>query len=128
MSRSAGGRTSATTRSFGGTAWSSWAGRSHALGLTSVCLVGGVDSKGKPANNFTEQQLYSLYQYVKALELTLGHEVAVVGHRDLDPGKACPSFEVRNWVEQWRPLSSSEPLPGQQPAGRPEPESSTDSS
>ena len=62
-----------------------------------VCLVGGIDDNGDPADNFTLQQMESL-------EITLHYwtrlypTAEVLGHRDL-PGvsKACPSFDVRNW-------------------------------
>jgi N-acetylmuramoyl-L-alanine amidase len=62
-----------------------------------VCLVGGVNAKGKAENNFTQDQWQSLTTLV--LELVERYPaVSVLGHRDL-PGvkKDCPSFDVRRW-------------------------------
>ena len=63
-----------------------------------VCLIGGVDDKGKPENNFTVEQFQSLYLLLEKLteEHTL---VTVLGHRDL-PGvnKACPCFDVADFL------------------------------
>lgn len=63
-----------------------------------VCLVGGVDKHGQPADNFTKVQYSALVKLVRKLRAE--HDiVSVVGHRDL-PGvaKACPSFDVAPWV------------------------------
>lgn len=75
----------------------------------SVCLVGGVDSKGRPANNYTDEQWESLEQVVNQLAQHYPY-AEVVGHRDLSPDrnrngtvepsewvKACPCFDVRQW-------------------------------
>lgn len=64
-----------------------------------VCLVGGVDQRNRPDNNFTPEQFDAL----EALLQTLTHKfpnAEVLGHRDL-PGvaKACPSFDVREWAQ-----------------------------
>ncbi len=63
-----------------------------------VCLVGGLDSEGKPKPNFTHDQWKSLITVVDFLKLCFPR-AEVLGHRDLDPGKACPCFNVRKWVE-----------------------------
>lgn len=65
-----------------------------------ICLVGGVrDHSAHPLveNNFTPAQWTALRALV--LEL-LGRfpKVGVIGHRDLEPHKACPSFDVRAWL------------------------------
>lgn len=65
-----------------------------------VCLVGGgdADDRKKSINNFTEDQMQSLWVTLKELKLQFpGAEI--VGHRDLpDVKKACPGFDVRSWV------------------------------
>ncbi|WGH28282.1 lysozyme [Pseudomonas phage 10P302A] len=66
---------------------------SRALG---ICLVGGIDAKGKPEDNFTEAQWVSLKAQVEAMK-RLYPQAQIVGHRDLDSGKACPSFDVAAW-------------------------------
>lgn len=67
-----------------------------------ICLVGGIDANGKPEENFTDHQKASLQ--VLLWKMTSGQDfggayqdLPVVGHRDLDPGKACPSFDVKSW-------------------------------
>lgn len=64
-----------------------------------VCLIGGVDEKGEPIFNFTKAAMASLAtvlsgwhrQYPSAL---------FQGHRDLDPAKACPCFDVPLWASE----------------------------
>jgi N-acetylmuramoyl-L-alanine amidase len=70
----------------------------HTIG---ICLVGGLDSTGEPAPEFTPEQFASLR--VLLTEILARYDLpdeAVLGHRDF-PGvsKACPSFDVRQW---WR--------------------------
>jgi N-acetylmuramoyl-L-alanine amidase len=63
-----------------------------------VCLVGGVDTKLKPAANFTDSQLDSLRGVVQTLQ-DLFPGAVVQGHRDFpNVAKACPSFDVRHWL------------------------------
>jgi N-acetylmuramoyl-L-alanine amidase len=68
----------------------------HSVG---VCLVGGVEGPSlAPTDNFTEEQWTSLYLTLKELHETYPKAV-IVGHRDLDAGKACPSFDVSAYVD-----------------------------
>lgn len=65
-----------------------------------VCMVGGVDDRNNPDNNFTPEQWTAL----KAIctDLARRYPAAVFkGHRDY-PGvkKACPSFDARAWAKQ----------------------------
>lgn len=62
-----------------------------------ICLVGGVDEAGKPANNFTPEQLSSLRNLL--VQLAKAYPQAVVqGHRDFpNVKKACPSFDAKGW-------------------------------
>lgn len=62
-----------------------------------ICLVGGVDEAGKPANNFTPEQLTTLHALLT--QLTKAYPQAeVVGHRDFpNVKKACPSFDAKSW-------------------------------
>ena len=67
-----------------------------------ICLVGGIDAKGKPEDNFTDAQIATLtnmlWEMTSGLSLDGAYKgLPVVGHRDLDPGKACPSFNVKEW-------------------------------
>jgi N-acetylmuramoyl-L-alanine amidase len=62
----------------------------HSIG---ICLVGGRGDGG-----YTGDQWAHLYLLVNDL-LTRYPAAAVLGHRDLDPRKACPQFDVSEW---WR--------------------------
>lgn len=69
----------------------------HNKGNLGVCLIGGVDDKGNPQDNFTLEQKAELAKLL--LELLKRHPRAeILGHRDW-PGvrKACPSFDVKKW-------------------------------
>ena len=85
----------------------------HVLGYNTrsvgVCMVGGVDTNGKAANNFADIQFESLMAVVCTLERAYP-DAEVLGHRDLSPDldgdglisrdewlKDCPSFDVRDW-------------------------------
>lgn len=68
-----------------------------------ICLVGGVaalmtgGTAGAPAeNNFTDAQMAALETLVTSLH---GRWPAakIIGHRDLDPKKECPSFDAAAW-------------------------------
>lgn len=62
-----------------------------------ICLVGGVDKNGKARDTKTKEQEKSLKNLLgKLLAEFKGAEV--LGHRDLDPHKDCPSFDVLAWL------------------------------
>jgi N-acetylmuramoyl-L-alanine amidase len=71
-----------------------------------VCLVGGVNAKGMPENNFTDKQWRSLEDAVAEYAGEKFEKIAsknIMGHRDLikitgAPYKACPSFSVQEWL------------------------------
>lgn len=63
-----------------------------------VCLVGGIDAKGKAQNNFTPLQFATLRGILKNLKHTYP-KAEIVGHRDLNSGKECPSFDVAAWLK-----------------------------
>jgi len=73
----------------------------HAYGVNErsvgICLVGGVaDDNKTPQNNFTDAQFNTLEQLVSELERQFPTAKAVA-HRDVTPGRACPSFDVQAW-------------------------------
>lgn len=82
---------------------------SHSLG---ICLVGGVDARIQPEENYTPAQYDALAKLLG--ELKLKHAQAeILGHRDLSPDrngdgvispnewlKACPCFDVRAWLKR----------------------------
>lgn len=68
-----------------------------------ICMVGGVNAKGQPEENFTPEQWSTLEELI----CNLTHDYpgcTIMGHRDLikltgAPPKACPSFDVASWLE-----------------------------
>lgn len=63
-----------------------------------ICMVGGV-SEGDvsvPENNFTRDQWQTLRRVVDIYQKQFP-DAKVVGHRDLNKNKACPSFDVAAW-------------------------------
>ncbi|MDB6143954.1 MAG: N-acetylmuramoyl-L-alanine amidase [Pseudomonas sp.] len=84
--------------------------RGYNLNSIGVCLVGGVDGKNKPENNFGESQFNALETVLHELKDRYPN-ARIVGHRDLSPDlngdgkitpneyiKACPSFDVGAWL------------------------------
>ncbi|WNH52453.1 N-acetylmuramoyl-L-alanine amidase [Stenotrophomonas oahuensis] len=75
----------------------------HAQGYNAkslgICLVGGVSERdvNKPEANFTPQQYHELKFLLKRLRETYPN-ARIVGHRELNSGKACPSFDVQEWL------------------------------
>jgi N-acetyl-anhydromuramyl-L-alanine amidase AmpD len=92
--------------------------RGHNANSIGVCLAGGVDAKGKPENNFTPAQFSTLETLLGELKGRYPH-ARILGHRDLSPDKngdgritpdefikACPSFDVTQWLAQREALLS----------------------
>lgn len=72
------------------------AGRNaHSIG---ICLVGGRKEDGGHEANFTAAQWRTLEIMVKHL-LRDFPGATVSGHREHDPGKACPCFDALAWAE-----------------------------
>ena len=62
----------------------------HSIG---ICYEGGLDAEGRAKDTRTEAQKISLSALVGELKERFP-QALVVGHRELDPGKECPCFEV----------------------------------
>lgn len=69
----------------------------------SVAYIGGIDKEGKPLDNRTAAQKHAMFDKIVALTERYPH-AEVVGHRDF-PGvkKACPSFDVKEWLSSYEP-------------------------
>jgi N-acetylmuramoyl-L-alanine amidase len=65
-----------------------------------VCLVGGAvqGNPNKAEQNFSEAQYVALLKILKEIQGRWG-ELKINGHRDFDPGKACPSFDVQKFLK-----------------------------
>jgi len=77
---------------------SGWNGRS-----IGICMAGGVDDDLKPEDNFTDEQYTSLEIILRYLKRVF-RDCKIMGHRDLiaqtnASPKACPSFDVANFLE-----------------------------
>lgn len=68
-------------------------------GSIGVCLVGGVDDRNRPESNFTPEQWRTLERYVRAFKAEYP-KATIHGHNEFDSGKACPSFDVLEWLKE----------------------------
>lgn len=69
-----------------------WAGshvRGHNKNSLGICLLG--------VDEFTEAQMMELTQLLRELKRVYP-EAEILGHRDLDPRKTCPNFDVKRFV------------------------------
>lgn len=65
-----------------------------------ICLVGGIDKRKRPEDNFTQEQRSSLWNLLKELQKEFP-EADICGHRDFaGVKKACPSFDVIRWAQE----------------------------
>lgn len=63
-------------------------GNSHTVG---ICMIG--------RDKFSAEQWNSLHHLVVEICTQIPSCIHVVGHRDLNPGKTCPGFDVKNWID-----------------------------
>lgn len=71
----------------------------HSIG---VCYIGGLSKDGKPADTRTDAQRIALRTLLEQLHRRYP-DALIVGHRDLDPQKACPCFDVANEYHDLQP-------------------------
>lgn len=80
-----------------------WERTNGAKGYNSVSrhivYVGGVDKSGYPKDTRTPLQRSEMARYVREFHRRHPH-VRIIGHRDLNKGKACPSFDVKKWLRE----------------------------
>lgn len=69
-----------------------------------VCLVGGIDDKGKFSANFTPSQMQSLKGLLEELKADYPG-AAIRAHHDVAP-KACPSFDLQRWLKSGELITS----------------------
>ena len=62
----------------------------HSIG---VCYIGGLSADGSPMDTRTEAQRAALLKLLTDLHRRYPRAL-IVGHRDLNPHKACPCFDV----------------------------------
>ena len=71
----------------------------HSIG---VCYIGGLSKDGKPADTRTDAQRIALRNLLERLHRRYP-DALIVGHRDLDPQKECPCFDVANEYHDLQP-------------------------
>ena len=62
----------------------------HSIG---ICYEGGLDIRGQPDDTRTAAQKTTMRQLLEDLHKRYPRAL-IVGHRDLDPKKACPCFDA----------------------------------
>ena len=67
--------------------------RNHNRHSIGVCYIGGLSADGKPEDTRTDAQRVALRKLLEALHREYPRAL-IVGHRDLDPQKACPCFDA----------------------------------
>jgi N-acetylmuramoyl-L-alanine amidase len=62
-----------------------------------VCYIGGSDEQGRAKDTRTPAQKKVLEDMVKRAIAT-HPDIRILGHHQVNPGKACPSFDVPHWL------------------------------
>jgi N-acetyl-anhydromuramyl-L-alanine amidase AmpD len=88
--------------------------RGNNVNTIGICMVGGLDEDGVPADTFTDQQYHALMAEIINLRTILPSLRGICGHRDFSPDlngdglikpnewiKVCPCFEVADKLELW---------------------------
>lgn len=75
----------------------------HNKDCVHIAYIGGIDKDGKPIDNRSARQIHSMFD--KIVELSEKYPQAkILGHRDFpEVKKACPSFDVREWLNNYKP-------------------------
>ena len=69
--------------------------RGHNHDTLAVVYAGGVDAALQPRDTRTDAQIRSLFAVVRGWQRQFGIPTErVLGHYELDSGKACPSFDM----------------------------------
>lgn len=71
----------------------------HSIG---VCYIGGLDAQGRPADTRTPEQRAMLRALLEELHRAYP-DALIVGHRDLNPQKACPCFDAAHEYADLQP-------------------------
>ena len=64
-----------------------------------IVYAGGCDRQMRPKDTRTAAQRTALEAYVKDFHRRFP-TVSIVGHNQLNPSKACPSFDVKKWLNE----------------------------
>jgi N-acetylmuramoyl-L-alanine amidase len=64
-----------------------------------IVYVGGCDKRMKSKDTRTHAQREAMKRYVQDFHVRFP-QIRIVGHHELNPGKACPSFDVAAWLRE----------------------------
>ncbi len=74
----------------------------HAKGYNSIsvgiCLIGGISKDGRPEDNFTPEQYKTLIRLLRFYRALFPKSV-IIGHNQVNKHKACPCFDVQEWLK-----------------------------
>ena len=76
--------------------------RNHNAHSIGVCYEGGLNIRGQPADTRTEAQRQALRRLLKELKERYPRAL-IVGHRNLNPLKACPCFDAAKEYRDLQP-------------------------
>lgn len=75
----------------------------HNSECISISYIGGIDKEGKPKDTRTPQQQKSMFNLLISL-LEKYPNAKAMGHRDFpEVKKACPCFDVKKWLADYKP-------------------------
>jgi|SRR5210317_191112 N-acetylmuramoyl-L-alanine amidase len=63
-----------------------------------ICLIGGSNKSGDWENNFLPEQFDTLEQLISTLQDKYDIK-KIIGHYEVDDKKKCPSFNVKEWLD-----------------------------
>jgi hypothetical protein len=72
--------------------------KGHNADSLAVCMVGGLNEAGQPDCNYTLKQWVALDTVLKEW-MRQYHGVTIHGHREVEAGKACPTFDASCLVD-----------------------------
>lgn len=77
--------------------------KGHNTGSIGICLVGGVseDDTNLAENNFTDAQFNALRSLLIVCKADY-KKATIHGHREFSTKKACPSFDVGEYLAIWK--------------------------
>lgn len=72
--------------------------KGHNSDSIGICLIGGLNNDMSPSSDYTIAQKQVLHCLIKLLSVQYSIPYTeIYGHRDLDPHKTCPNFNVQKF-------------------------------
>lgn len=77
--------------------------KDHNANSIGICLVGGLSTRGRPYMNFNDEQMITLLHWLREYRKQFPG-ARIIGHNEVNPQKACPSFDVQAWLRRVPPI------------------------